>query len=395
MLLLKTMIVGRRRLLGFLAFAGAMGPRRLLADGAAAAKAPEDGAHLLRYGGAPQNLATPTAYFDRLITPTNVFFVRSHHGPPLLDRARKLSVDGLVKNQLSLNVEELRKQFPEVTVTAVLQCAGNGRALMQPRVPGIQWMHGAMGQAAFTGVRLRDVLEKAGFDKSAGPGQHVRVSGADTPAKPATPDFVRSIPIERALDPSTIIAFKMNGEDLTLAHGAPMRLIVPRWAGDHWVKWLTSVRVQKEEADGFYMQTAYRMPIEPVEPGAAVPPEKMKSASTFPIKSTIGFPVDGARIPPGKQRVVGIAFSGEAPIAGVEVSIDGGKTWNAARLEGPAEAGRWQVFRYEFDQKAAGRIRAMARATDKKGTKQPEKASWNPSGYFWNAWHAVEWEVTA
>lgn len=384
-------MMGRRRAIGVLAGAAAMGPGRLFADAPTAS--PTDGT-LLRYGGAPQNLATPTGYFERLITPTSVFFVRSHHGPPLLDRTRKLSVEGLVKNPLTLGVDELRKQFPEVTVTAVLQCAGNGRALMVPRVPGIQWMHGAMGQAAFTGVRLRDVLERAGFDKSGG--RHVRVSGADTSAKPSTPDFVRSIPIERALDPTTIIAFKMNGEDLTLAHGAPMRLIVPRWAGDHWVKWLTNVRLQKEEADGFYMQTAYRVPIEPVEPGATVPPEKMRSASTFPIKSTIGFPLDGARVPigNGKQRVVGIAFSGEAPIAAVEVSIDGGKTWSAAKLEGPSEAGRWQVFRHELEQ-TPGRMRAIARATDKKGNKQPEKASWNPSGYFWNGWHSVEWEVTA
>jgi len=227
-------------LLEFAAFAAAPGPKRLLADGET-----KDTAYLLRFAGAPQNLATPTSYFDRLITPTQTFFVRSHHGPPALDRSRKLSIAGLVKTPLELSVEELNKQFTEVTITAVMQCAGNGRAFMSPRVPGIQWQHGAMAQAAFTGVRLKDVLEKAGLDEA---GAHVRISGADTPAKPATPQFVRSIPIDRALDPSTLIAYKMNGEDLTLAHGAPMRLVVPRWAGDHWVKWLTGVKVQKEES---------------------------------------------------------------------------------------------------------------------------------------------------
>ena len=346
---------------------------------------------LLRQGGSPQNLATPLHYFDRLITPTAVFFVRSHFGPPALDKTRKTTFDGMVKTPLSLNVDELRAQFPEVTVTAVLQCAGNGRALQKPRVPGIQWTHGAMGQATFTGVRLKDVLAKAGIAKDA---LHVRIAGADAPPKPTTPAFLRSLPIERAMDPSTILAYRMNGEDLTLAHGAPLRLVVPGWAGDHWVKWLIGVRAQREEADGFFMKTAYRMPSEPVEPGAAVPPEKMKPATTFSVKSIIARPGD-AKQPIGAQEVVGIAFSGVAPIASVEVSIDGGKTFAAAKLEGEGGAGRAQVFRYRFDQPTAGRVRAMARAKDKKGNEQPESPPWNPSGYFWNGWHAVEWEVGA
>ena len=324
-----------------------------------------------------------------MVTPTAVFFVRSHFGPPALDRARKTTFDGLVKTPLTLGVDELRASFPEVTVTAVLQCAGNGRSLHKPTVPGVQWGHGAMGQAAFTGERLKDVLAKAGVAKDA---LHVRMAGADASPKPTVPAFVRSIPIERALDPSTILAYRMNGEDLTLAHGAPLRLVVPGWAGDHWVKWLISVRPQKEEAEGFYMKTAYRMPIEPVEPGAAVPPEKMKPASTFPVKSVIARPGGGKR-PVGLQELVGFAFSGVAPIASVEVSLDGGKTFAPAQLEGEPGVGRAQVFRFRFGQPAAGRVRAIARAKDKQGNEQPESPAWNPSGYFWNGWHAVEWEV--
>lgn len=346
---------------------------------------------LVRRGGAPQNLATPTEYFDRLITPTPVFFVRSHFGPPALDRARKTTFDGMVKAQLTLGVDELRAQFEEVTVTAVLQCAGNGRSLHAPRVPGLQWVHGAMGQATFTGVRLKDVLTKAGLADDA---RHVRIAGADAPPKPTTPAFIRSLPIERAMDPTTILAYRMNGEDLTLAHGAPLRLVVPGWAGDHWVKWLVGVRAQKEEAEGFFMQTGYRMPIDPVEPGAAVPPEKMKPASTFPVKSIIARPSGGKR-PIGPQEVVGIAFSGIAPIAKVEVSVDGGKTFAAAKLEGEAGVGRAQVFRHRFDRKEPGRVKAVVRAKDRSGNEQPESPQWNPSGYFWNGWHAVEWEVEA
>jgi len=258
-------------------------------------------------------------------------------------------------------------------------------------VPGLQWDQGAMGQATFTGVRLKDVLAKAGIAKEA---LHVRMAGADAPPKPATPAFLRSIPIERAMDPNTLLAYRMNGEDLTLAHGAPLRLVVPGWAGDHWVKWLTSVRAQKEEADGFFMKTAYRMPTEPVEPGSAVPPEKMKPASTFPVKSVIARPGPGAgKRPVGPQEVVGIAFSGVAPIASVEVSLDGGKTFARALLEGEAGPGRAQVFRFRFDQATPGHVRAIVRAKDKKGNEQPESPAWNPSGYFWNGWHAAEWEV--
>lgn len=350
----------------------------------------DGGGLLLRHGASPQNLATPSEYFDRLITPTSVFFVRSHFGPPADDRTRTIRFDGMVKTPLTLSVDELRAQFPAVTVTAVLQCSGNGRALHQPRVPGVQWVHGAMGQATFTGVRLRDVLEKVGIAKDA---LHIRLAGADAPPKPTTPAFLRSIPIERAMDPSTILAYRMNGEDLPHAHGAPLRLVVPGWAGDHWVKWLVSVRAQKEEAEGFYMQKAYRMPIEPVEPGASVPPAKMKPATTFPVKSLIARPSGGKR-PLGPQEVVGIAFSGVAPIAKVEVSTDGGATFAAAKLEGEAGTGRAQVFRFRFDKKEPGRVKVMVRAKDKKGNEQPRSPSWNPSGYFWNAWHAVDWEVT-
>ena len=387
--------LGRRALLAGGGIALAARSRSALADAGAdagtdAAASASGSLGLLRFGGAQShNLATPLHLFDRAITPTPVFFVRSHFGAPALDRTRRLAVAGLVTTGLSLTVDDLKK-MPKVTLTTVLQCAGNGRALHTPRVPGIQWVHGAMGQATFGGVRLRDLLTKAGLDKE---GRDVRVQGADRAPKPAVPAFVRSIPIERAMDPTTIVAYEMNGEDLTLAHGAPMRLVVPGWAGDHWVKWLTTLRVEKEEADGFYMKTAYRMPTEPVEPGATVPPEKMKPATTFPVKSIIARPAATGREPIGRQEVVGFAFSGEAPIAAVEVSIDGGKTFAPAKLEGEGGVGRAQVFRFSFEQTTPGKVVAIARAKDKKGNVQPEKPAWNPSGYFWNGWHRVEWEV--
>jgi DMSO/TMAO reductase YedYZ molybdopterin-dependent catalytic subunit len=344
---------------------------------------------LLRLGGAPQNLATPTTYFDRLLTPNSVFFVRSHFGPPALDPSRKLVIDGLVEKPLVFSVEDLRR-MPEASVTAVLQCAGNGRAHHAPRVPGIQWTHGAMGQAVWKGVRLRDLLAKAAIKPEAA---HLQLTGADLPPKPQVPAFVRSIPLARALSPDTIVAYQMNGEPLSLAHGAPLRLVVPGWGGDHWVKWLTHLRVQREEADGFFMQTAYRMPVAPVTPGAAVPAAEMRPLTTFPVRSLIATPVDGTRMPAGAQEIAGIAFSGDAPIHRVEISIDEGRTWQRASLEGGAGIGRWQVFRHRVPAGAPGPMAAIARAIEQGGRMQPEHAAWNPSGYFWNGWHRVAWEV--
>lgn len=344
---------------------------------------------LIVQGASPQELATPLSWFDREITPTPVFFVRSHFGPPAFDAGRTLTIDGMVKQTLTLSRDDLR-HFPEVTVTAFLQCAGSGRAFMSPRVPGVQWDHGAMGQATWTGVRLADVLAKAGVAPEAA---HLRVMGADTSPKPSVPAFIRSIPLSRALDPTTLIAYRMNGEPLTLAHGAPLRLVVPGWAGDHWVKWLTSLRLQRDEAVGFYMQTAYRVPTTPVEPGSSVAPEAMRPGTTVPVKSVIAKPADGAHTAPGKQDVVGVALSGDAAIRSVEVSIDGGQTWQAATLEGEPGAGRWQVFRFSFAREAPGTVTVMCRATDASGNVQPQAARWNPSGYFWNAWHTVSWQV--
>ncbi len=357
-------------------------PEGALGDGDAPAT-------LLKNVGSPQDLATPLRWFDRLLTPTDVFFVRSHFGPPARDLSRRLGVDGLVKTPLSLAPDELRAKFKATTVTAVLQCAGNGRALHFPRVPGVQWGQGAMGQATFTGARLKDILEHAGVGADAA---FVRIAGADAPPKPTVPAFVRSIPLARAMADSTLVAWAMNGEPLTLAHGAPLRLVVPGWAGDHWIKWLTHLHLQKEEADGFYMQTAYKYPVVPVEPGASVKPEDMRSLTTFPVKSVVARPSEGGKVPAGRQEVVGCAFSGEAALAKVEVSTDGGRTWKVAALQGPPDVGRWQIWRHTFEAKA-GRQTVLVRATDKKGNVQPQRAAWNPSGYFHNAWHSVTWEV--
>jgi DMSO/TMAO reductase YedYZ molybdopterin-dependent catalytic subunit len=208
------------------------------------------------------------------------------------------------------------------------------------------------------------------------------------------PRYLRGFRLARALDPTTLVAYRMNGEPLTLAHGAPLRLVVPGWTGNHWIKWLTEVRVQAEPAAGFYMETAYRWPKTPPPPGTPVAPADTVSLSTFPVKSVIARPVDGSAGRVGPQEVVGVAFSGEAAIAKVEVSTDGGARWAEAALEGEAGLGRWQLFRHRFVAAAPGVVRATARATDRRGGVQPARALWNPSGYLWNAQHSISWTVS-
>lgn len=358
-----------------------------LATIGAIARANAGPARLLVHGERPQELATPLAAFDRLETPTELFFIRSHFGPPALDPKRVVNIGGLVKTPLRLAVADLAR-FPEVTLTAVLQCAGNGRSLIEPRVPGVQWGHGAVGQARWTGVRLSDVLAAAGLDPAAA---HLHLGGADLPPKPAVPAFKRSIPIARALDPTTLIAYRMNGAPLRLAHGAPLRLIVPGWAGNHWVKWLAHLEAAAAPATGFFMDKGYRVPTSPIAPGTALTPENSEPLTVFPVKSLIAQPGDGETIARGNREIVGVAFSGAAAIANVEIQLDDG-AWQRATLEGDAGPGRWLVFRLPFEAKP-GRHRATARATDTSGAVQPEHAAWNPSGYHWNAWHRVTWEV--
>ncbi len=340
---------------------------------------------LLRQLDSPDALGTPLSQFDQLLTPVPVFFVRSHFGAPALDRRRRLKVEGGAR-PLDLGVDDL-KAFRQTTVTAVLQCAGNGRSLQQPRVPGLQWGHGAMGQAEWRGVRLVDVLEKAGVKPGNG---HLRLQGADRAPAPTVPAYLRSLPLSRALDGSVLVATHMNGAPLTLSHGAPMRLVVPGWSGNHWIKWLVSLRVQAEEAEGFYQRTGYKFPRMPIAPGTAVKPEDMASLTELAVKSVIARPADGTKLAAGKQEVVGVAFSGAAIIKTVEVSLDGGGSWNTARLQGAPGAGRWQVFRHKFDARSGASHRIRARASDGNGRQQPESPQWNPSGYLWNGWHTVE-----
>ena len=268
---------------------------------------------------------------------------------------------------------ELRK-FPTVELVGVLECAGNGRGFYQPGVTGLQWTHGAAGNARWRGVRLAEVLKKAALKPSA---KHMLFNGADTP--PGTmPDFTRTVPMQKALDPDTLLAFEMNGETLPVSHGYPLRLIVPGWAGDSWVKWITSIEAIDKEHDGFFMKTAYRYPIRPVAPGATVDASEMRPVEALRPKSVIIGPRNGAR------GIHGVAWAGESPVVRVDVSTDGGQRWRPAKLGRDRARYAWRLWELIWTRDNPGSDVVMARATDAAGATQPLIQQWNPSGYLWN-----------
>ena len=339
----------------------------------------------------PQNLETPVKYFTSWITPTSGFFVRSHFGPPnaaSLDKWQ-LNAEGDVAERLTLSLAHL-KDFEEVSLPAVLQCAGNGRAFFAPKVPGAQWEKGAVGNAMWTGVRLADVLKRAGLGAKA---KHVQMLGADRPVLPSVPLFLRSIPIEKAMHPATLLAYRMNGEPLTVLHGGPVRLVVPGWAGESWTKWLTNLHVQEREAEGFYMATAYRMPLTPVAPGTTPSPSEMAPVHDLVVKALIARPFEGNAVKAGEVPIEGVAFTGEGEVTRVEISTDEGRQWHVADFIGERASFAWRLWRYRWKEARPGAYTLLARATDSKGQIQPMSTSWNPSGYLWNAVDRVRIQV--
>ena len=291
----------------------------------------------------PQDLETPVALLDSWITPNDLFFVRSHlYTPEVALGAWRLAVDGEVARSLALTFDDLRR-MPQVTLTTTLECAGNGRANFSPPVAGVQWQKGAVGTARWTGVRLADVLNRAGVQPS---GRFVLLDGADVPLG-AMPDFVRQLPIAKAMDADTLLAIEMNGAPIPIPNGFPVRAIVPGWEGAYSMKWLTGVRVLSQEHDSFWIKTAYRYPTHRVAPGAAVPPEQMAPLTGLAVKSLITSPADGAKTT-GAVTVRGMAWAGEANITGVDVSTDGGSTWVPARLGAEQARYTWRQFAVEW-----------------------------------------------
>jgi DMSO/TMAO reductase YedYZ molybdopterin-dependent catalytic subunit len=331
----------------------------------------------------PQDLEMPRQGFLDYITPIERFFVRSHVYVPQVDvKEWRLRIGGAVAGPLTLSMEDLRR-LPGAELVSVLECAGNGRGFYEPSVPGLQWTDGAVGNGRWRGVRLADVLQRAGLAAAA---REILFEGADVPLG-TMPDFQRSIPLAKALDPSTLLAYDMNGAPLPPEHGFPLRVVVPGWAGDSWIKWITQITVLDKEHEGFWMARAYRHPGRPVQPGTAVTPEKMQPVTSLRVKSVIAAPLDSTQVVTGTSvSIRGAAWSGDAaPVTAVEVSIDGGRHWNAARMhrEQHTQFG-WRLWEYDWRPTREAYYTIFARARDGAGQSQPLEQEWNPSGYGWN-----------
>jgi DMSO/TMAO reductase YedYZ molybdopterin-dependent catalytic subunit len=340
----------------------------------------------------PPDYETPVALLDRFLTPVDAFYVRCHMPVPAntADAGWSLAVEGEVATPLALSVAEL-KRLPATSVTVTLECAGNGRAFFDPPVAGIQWRKGAVGTSTWTGVRVAELLKRAGASAAA---THVWVAGADRPMG-TQPPFVRQVPIAKALHPDTIVAWAMNDQPIPAVHGAPLRLVVPGWEGAYAIKWLTRITVALKEHDGFWVATGYRYPTRRVAPGAAVDAKDMAPLTGLVVKSLITTPLDGAVVAPGPVTVAGFAWAGETDIQRVDVSIDHGATWAPARLVGPPVRYAWRRFEFTFEATRPDTHTILSRATDATGRAQPVVPPWNPSGYLWNAPDQIRIEVKA
>jgi DMSO/TMAO reductase YedYZ molybdopterin-dependent catalytic subunit len=340
----------------------------------------------------PVQLETPRHYFETAFTPNGAFYVRWHLDeiPNSVDLAAwRLSVEGSVERPLKLSVSDLTSRFKPVTVAAVNQCSGNSRSKFQPRVAGGQWGHGAMGNAKWTGVPLRELLDAArvkqdslavqfqGLDKGKGPEGH------------GSHEFLKSLDLKDSVLDDSIVAYAMNGEPLPMLNGFPVRLIVPGYFATYWVKGLSWIRVLDKPDENFWMKTGYRVPD---TPRGNTTPEDVKAAkvktvpiSRMPVRSFIVTPDGGNKLVaqlPGTIR--GIAFSGYGSVNKLEVSVDDGKSWTSAELgedHGPYSFRTWS---YAWTPPKPGRYVLAARATDGKGNVQPDEGVWNPGGYLWN-----------
>ena len=339
----------------------------------------------------PEDLEMPMEGFQDDITPVERLFVRTHHYTPKVNLATwKLKIGGLVDKPLELTFEQIQK-MPKVELVAVMECAGNGRSFFKPSMAGLQWQYGGVGNVRWGGVKLADVLKLAGVSTN---GVEVLFDGADVPVGQQS-DFQRSIPLTKALSPETMLAYELNNEPLPTSHGFPVRLVVPGWASDSWVKWVTGITVLDKPFEGFYMKSAYRAPAGPVKPGTAVDAAAMQPVTRLHPKSVITFPADNAKVKVGETvNIRGVVWSGNGnPVTLGKISLDGGSSWEDVRpitYNGPYA---WRTVGYTWQPPAEGYYRILLRAGDHTGESQPHVQAWNPSGYGWNVTQSIGIEV--
>jgi sulfite dehydrogenase (cytochrome) subunit A len=341
----------------------------------------------------PPQLETPFSVFNEgAITPNDAFFVRYHLAQVPLDiDPDKFTVEikGKVDHPLKLSMKEIKK-LPAIELVAVNQCSGNSRGFFDPRVAGGQLGNGAMGNARWRGVPLKTVLDKAGVQQGV---KQVSFNGMDQPVTDKTPDFVKALDIDHARDGEVMLAYGMNGADLPVLNGFPLRLVVPGYYGTYWVKHLNEITVLDNVFEGFWMKSAYRIPDTPcgcVEPGTA--PKATIPINRFTVRSFITNVTDGAKLKRGGTTLKGIAFDGGKGIKEVALSVDGGETWKTAKLG--KDLGKYSFREWQLPVKlAAGSHELRVRATNNAGDTQPSEAKWNPAGYLRNVVETVR--VTA
>jgi DMSO/TMAO reductase YedYZ molybdopterin-dependent catalytic subunit len=363
------------------------------AAGAPAPKGPKllemDGkAKLVVLGDRPLVAETPNTLLDDAVTPTDKLFIRNNGQVPDITgdpKAWKIKIDGEVNTPLELTVGELMSRFPNVTYQLMLECGGNGRSFFEPEARGNQWTNGGAGCPQWTGVKLGDVLKAAGLKSSAIYTGHY---GADPTLAGETdkPSISRGVPLAKAMEEHSIIAFRLNGKDMPLIHGAPVRLVIPGWPASASTKWLNRIWVRDKEHDGPGMGGfSYRVPKKPIVPGSKGDEKDMAILESMPVRSVITFPADGTRLASRKLDLRGHAWAGDFDIKAVDISIDAGKTWKTAKVDAPANKFAWQRFTASVDLPTSGYYEVWSRATDSQGVTQPFAAvNWNPQGYGGN-----------
>ena len=349
---------------------------------------------LIKRSFRPPNYETPLALLREPLTPNDAFYVRWHMGVPDVAAADwRLRIAGPAANTPhEFTLAELRK-LKSHEVVAINQCSGNRRGLFDPHVPGVQWGYGAMGNAAWRGVRLKDVLDAAGI---AGNAVEVLANGADSPTLTG-PDFAKCLPISKALDADTLVAFEMNGEPLSRWHGQPARLVVPGWTATYWVKCVTELSILDKPFDGFWMKTAYRVPRNLFGPSGFESQDNEQTSPITDIKvnSLVIGPAAGTEIPVARPtEISGYAWDGGSGIRRVEVSTDAGGSWREARLLPSRGRYAWTPWRFALTSPAAGTVSIRVRATANDGSTQPDALVRNPAGYHHNVVQTVEYRAT-
>lgn len=354
-------------------------------------KFPEKSAMIV-HSDRPPLLEAPRSVFTKAITPNEDFFVRWHM--PVIPTVKNLDtyyihIHGEVNKRLYLTVDMLKNDFEAVEVTAAMQCGGNSRSAFRPTTSGIQWGSGAMACASFKGVRLKDVLQRAGLKEDA---QWVSLNGNDKAVMTKIESFKRELKIDEISD-ETIIAYEMNGRDLPFLNGYPVRLVIPGLYADSWVKMLSDIYVTKEYKRYFFMDVAYRIPdnaCECEEPHKLA--KKTKPLEKMNVKSFIGYPSNGDKVKiKAPLRIKGIAFDEGSGIKDVQISLDGGKSWESATLERELSVYAFRVFTYNLKPMQKGKMTIMAKAINNKGEEQPfaHEIKWNHGGYKYNGIDSV------